>query len=93
MLNTSHGALQPVEDRFFPRVGLRSPDYDDDDDNNDYEDDDDPSDDAENDDNGVHREKATFVEQGKGVNLSQSHLGEKEIKMIFFGNVKCFRYI
>ena len=32
MLTTSHGALQPVEDRFFPRVGLRSPDYDDDDD-------------------------------------------------------------
>ena len=77
VLNTSHGVPQPVEDRFFPHVGLRSPDDDDDDDDNydDGRDDDDDVDDGDDDNEAcVHREKATFVEQGKGVNLSQSHL-------------------
>ena len=62
--STSREALQPVEDRSFPRAGLRSPD----DNDNDYGDDDDDDDDI------AHREKATFVKQSKGVNFSQSHL-------------------
>ena len=50
--STSRGALQPVEDRSFPRAGLRSPDDDDNDDNDgdDYDDNDDG--DSDDDDNG-----------------------------------------
>ena len=47
--STSRGALQPVEDRSFPRAGLRSPD-DDDNDHGDDDDDDDDNDDGDSDD-------------------------------------------
>ena len=55
-------------------------DGDDDDDDDDDDSDDGgredygDNDDINDDDDDVHREKATFVEQGEGVNLSQSHL-------------------
>ena len=71
--STSRGALQPVEDRSFPRAGLRSPDDDDHDDGDDGDNDDDDN----VDDDIAHREKATFVKQSKGVNFSQSHLEKK----------------
>ena len=67
-LNTSREVPRPVEDRSFPRVGLRSPDDGGDDDDghghghDDVDVDDDDSHDDTNDNDNVHREKATLVE-------------------------------